>query len=69
MKRKRQDLIMRIITDSEIETQIELMEALKREGVKARRQLFRAISRSLCLLRGLETAANTATQSPVKQIM
>ncbi len=53
MKRKRQDLIMRIITDREIETQIELMEALKREGVKSTQATLSRDIKELMLVKRL----------------
>ncbi len=53
MKRKRQDLIMKLIMENEIETQIELMEALDREGVKSTQATLSRDIKELMLIKKL----------------
>lgn len=53
MKRKRQDLIMKIISENDIETQIELMEALGKEGVKSTQATLSRDIKELMLVKRL----------------
>lgn len=53
MKSKRQDLIMKIITQHDIETQTELMEALGREGIKSTQATISRDIKELMLVKKL----------------